>query len=96
VATANRSSRAVVHTEFEDIFTLGLTAQEAHVLMQVCSRIGGSPEGLRGIFSDEQTSIMCVLRDAGVEDYTIDENKTTFESGSAYVGNRIYFKGNTR
>lgn len=54
MATATTNSAEVV-------VTLTLSEQEAAALYRVTGLIGGLPSGLRGVFSDNSTSIRSVL-----------------------------------
>lgn len=44
-----------------ETYTLTLTKDEAEVLMVACSRMGGSPDGSRGVFDGKPDSILTVL-----------------------------------
>jgi len=46
---------------------LELDEQQASVLLAVCNRIGGSPEGNRAYFSGESMSIKTKLEKQGVK-----------------------------
>lgn len=65
------------------VYTLKLSKKEAEALASLCRRVGGRPQGMRGIFSSHPESILEQLRAAGVKEHEPPTN--------AVVNRAIYF-----
>lgn len=60
MASAKKEVIRIPHTTYteKEGVTLTLTQEEARALAAVCMRVGGKPEGLRGIISGKDGSVL--------------------------------------
>lgn len=75
-------SKVALTPEYE--FRLTLNEEEIRVLLTIFHRVGGAPEGYRGVVD----GVKCALMESKLKDLP----ETVFQPKTQYLSNNIYFR----